>query len=134
MIDKTYCCNISCGINGTGTIKGDIYKFNEDKSFCELTSLYYISPIFIEGTRYCYISYDLLINIYNLFNFNMHYKYCSFKSREDLLINKFFLLNLGKFIYSLGEGHNHFDKRLMDTSRGKSLIEFPFLIYPTFGI
>ena len=126
--NKTYCCKISCGINGT--IIGDHCKWIEDKSFCELTSnLYYIKPITISGTIYCY---NLLVDIFNLFNFNVHYQ-CTFKSKEDLLINFAEQIH-GKFKYSLGGGHNHFDKRLMDTSKGKGSMESPFLIYPTFGI
>ena len=132
--NKTYCCNIKCGINGI--IVGSSCKWNEDKSFCNLTSnLYYVNPISIFGPHYCDISFDLLYDIYNLFNFNLYCnlvmtsleKYCTFKSREDLLIN--FANQIDhKFIYSWGGGHKHFDQRLMDTSEGRDLMETPFLI------
>lgn len=131
--DNTYCCNINCAINGT--IVGTMCKWIEDKSFCKLTSnLYYVYPISIRGSRYWDISSDLLNDIYNLFNFNLfNGKYCAFKSREDLLINFAHQID-HKFIYSWGGGHKHFDQRLMDTSEGKGLLEYPFLIYPTYGV
>ena len=130
-----FCCNINCGINGT--VIGPHCKWVVDKSICKFTSnLYYSDQISIIGSRYTSRT-DLLYPIYNLFNFylpkNYGWAFCTFKSKEDLLINFANQIN-GKFIYSLGGGHNYFDKRLMDTSGGRGFIESPFLIYPTYGI
>ena len=134
-ISAEFCCNIRCGINGT--VIGDHCKWLKDKSICKLTSnLYYADQISILGSRYTSRE-NLLYPIYNIFNFylpeNYGWAFCTFKSKEDLLINFANQIN-GKFIYSLGGGHNYFDKRLMDTSEGRGLIEGPFLIYPTYGV
>ena len=135
LINANFCCNVRCGINGT--VIGPFCKWIKDKSICKLNSnLHYIDKISILGTRYTN-SRNLLYPIYDIFNFDLSESYgmdfCTFKSKEDLLINFANQIN-GKFIYSLGGGHKYFDKRLMDTSEGRGLIESSFLIYPTYGI
>ena len=132
LVDVKYCCNISCGINGT--IIGEMCKWIKDKSICKLNSnLYYINEISIFGSRYISSS-NLLSLTYDIFKFDIPSGcFCSFQTKEDLLINFANQIN-GRFIYSLGGGHNHFDERLMDTSEGRGSIEKPFLLYPTYGI
>lgn len=135
LIDADFCCNVRCGINGT--VIGPTCKWLKDKSICKLNSkLYYSDKISIIGSRYTSRT-DLLYPIYDIFNFDLSESYgldyCTFESKEDLLINFAYQIN-GKFIYSLGGGHNYFDERLMDTSEGRGLIESSFLIYPTYGI
>lgn len=135
LIDANFCCNVRCGINGT--VIGPHCKWLKDKSICKLNSnLCYVDKISILGSRYTDRT-DLLYPIYDIFNFDLSESYgmddCAFESKEDLLINFAYQIN-GKFIYSLGGGHNYFDERLMDTSEGKGLIETPFLIYPTYGV
>ncbi len=135
LINANFCCNVRCGINGT--VIGPHCKWIKDKSICKLNSnLLYVDHISILGSRYTN-SKNLLKPIYDTFNFDLSESYgmdfCTFKSKEDLLINFANQIN-GKFVYSLGGGHKHFDKRLMDTSEGRGLIESTFLIYPTYGI
>ena len=136
LIDANFCCNVRCGINGT--VIGPHCKWIKDKSICKLNSnLCSVQQISILGSRYADISSDLLYPIYNIFNFDLsesyEMDYCAFETKEDLLINFANQIN-GKFVYSLGGGHNYFDSRLMDTSEGRGLIEGPFLIYPTYGV
>lgn len=135
LIDANFCCNVTCGINGT--VIGPHCKWLKDKSICKLNSnLYFEDKIAIQGTRYTSKT-DLLYPIYDIFNFDLSesygMEYCAFESKEDLLINFANQIN-GKFVYSLGGGHNYFDNRLMDTSEGRGLIEYTFLIYPTYGV
>lgn len=135
LIDANFCCNVTCGINGT--VIGPLCKWLKDKSICKLNSnLYFADKIAIQGTRYTSKT-DLLYPIYDIFNFDLSesygMEYCAFESKEDLLINFANQIN-GKFVYSLGGGHNYFDNRLMDTSEGRGIIESTFLIYPTYGV
>ena len=136
-IDANFCCNMRCGINGT--VVGSTCIWIKDKSVCKSISQgYYAGEISIGGSRYNPISNDLLWPIYSIFRFDdFNEKYypgdCVFQTKEDLLINFSDQIN-GKFIYSLGGGHKHFDARLMDTSEGRALLEKQFLIYPTYGV
>ena len=103
------CCNLACGLNGT--LVGDNCKNKE--SNCILKKKYYwIDQVdFGKGDD---IYYNLLFPINIIFHFDYSYGSCFFQSREDLLIN-FAEQIKGKFNYSLGGGHNHFDERLMES-------------------
>ena len=129
--DCQLCCNFTCGINGTyGT-----WYCSENELNCELSKKKY----WIDNTDIFtsledeFEHFSLLSPIQKIFNFDYYGGNCYFQSKEDLLINFANQIN-GKFIYSLGGGHLHFDQRLMDTSLGKNSIQNYFLVYPTYGI
>ena len=125
------CCKLTCGINGTLVDQ----NCREKEANCLLRkNSYWIDVLNIfdyEDRHRAY--FDLLSPILYLFKFDYYVGDCYFQSREDLLINFANQIN-GKFIYSLGGGHKHFDSRLMDTSRGRQAIPKELLLYPTYGI
>ena len=125
------CCKLTCGINGT--LVDQNCKENEANCILRKNS-YWIDVLNIFDYEDRHRPYfDLLSPILYLFNFDYYVGDCYFQSREDLLINFANQIN-GKFIYSLGGGHRHFDNRLMDTSRGRHAIPKELLLYPTYGI